>query len=140
MKSLGTHLLADLWNCAELDPENYERIIRNAVEQSGATLISFQQHEFQPQGYTGIALLAESHLSIHTWPEKQFVAIDYFTCGDREPCETALEILVDHLHPANVETVIVQRGKEPLDNHTQNSATRVEPTISSRPLNVAQMD
>ncbi len=111
MDSLGTHLLADLWDCVELDPENYERIIRHAIAESGATLISFQQHEFQPHGYTAVALLAESHLSIHTWPEKKFVAIDYFTCGDRAPCETALEIFVRQLRPENVQSVMVERGR-----------------------------
>ena len=111
MDSLGIHLLADLWDCQDLNSENYERIIRTAIIESGATLIGFQQHEFQPQGYTAVALLAESHLSVHTWPEKDFVAIDYFTCGDRAPCEKALAIFVEHLQPGKVHSTMIERGR-----------------------------
>lgn len=78
------HCVAELYN-ANAEKLNDEAFVRGAlieaVEQAKATLIDVRTHSFDPQGITGFALLAESHISIHTWPEFGFAAIDAFTCG-----------------------------------------------------------
>ena len=71
--------------------------IRDRAKGAGATLLNLITHQFQPQGVTGLALLAESHISIHTWPESGYAAIDVFTCGDHTMPEQACAILCSEL-------------------------------------------
>lgn len=80
----GRHLLLDLYGC-DADALNDEPLLRNSIvevaEIAGATVIETTSHAFIPQGVTALALLAESHISIHTWPEAGYAAVDIFTCG-----------------------------------------------------------
>jgi S-adenosylmethionine decarboxylase len=108
----GTHLLADLFGCAGLaDSACVERALRAAVDAAGATLLDIRLHGFGPgQGVTGVALLAESHISIHTWPEHGYAAIDIFLCGRRHKVEDALMVLASHLAAERIEQRRIARG------------------------------
>jgi S-adenosylmethionine decarboxylase len=90
----GIHLIIDLWHASHLDNiEVVEAALRDAVAASGATLLKLDLHCFSPSGgITGVAVLAESHISIHTWPERAYAAIDVFMCGDADP-HRAIEVL-----------------------------------------------
>ena len=83
----GTHLIIDLWGAAHLDDLNHVReTLIEAVRVAGATLLHIHLHHFTPNGgISGVAVLAESHISIHTWPERGYAALDVFMCGDAEP-------------------------------------------------------
>ena len=91
----GKHLVADLAARTGLDDPGFiEAILREAAELARVTLLDIRLHHFGPaSGVTGVALLAESHISIHTWPESGAIAVDIFTCGDTARPEAAL----DHL-------------------------------------------
>lgn len=87
VKFAGTHLLIDLWGATNLaDPEHVDRALRDMAEASGATILHGHFHHFSPNGgVSGVLVLAESHISIHTWPERNFAAIDVFMCGACNP-------------------------------------------------------
>ncbi len=86
-KFAGMHLLVDLWGAANLcDPDHIDRALRDAAEAAGATILHGHFHHFSPNGgVSGVLVLAESHISIHTWPERDFAAIDIFMCGACNP-------------------------------------------------------
>ena len=107
----GTHLLLDLWGSSRLDdPEHLERAMREAVDAGGATLLHIHLHRFgDGGGVTGVAVLAESHLSVHTWPERGFAAFDVFMCGECRP-ELAAETLRRALDPERAEISVKRRG------------------------------
>lgn len=90
----GSHVLVDFWGASNLsEPELIEKALRDAAEQCGATVLHAHVHEFSPNGgVSGVAVLAESHISIHTWPELGFAAFDIFMCGNCAP-ERALPVL-----------------------------------------------
>ncbi len=98
--AVGKHCILELYECdsAKLDDEAFLRdTITTAAKRAGATLLNLITHRFEPQGVTGLALLAESHISIHTWPESGYAAVDVFTCGDHTMPETACRILWEEL-------------------------------------------
>jgi len=89
---VGKHCILELYDCsaARLNDETFVRnTLTHAVSEAGATLLRLVSHRFKPQGVTGLALLAESHVSIHTWPESGYAAVDVFTCGDHTMPEQA---------------------------------------------------
>ena len=95
-ENIGSHCILELYQCdhAKLNDEAFVRTtITSSAKIAGATLINLVTHSFKPQGVTGLALLAESHISIHTWPEIGYAAIDVFTCGDHTMPEKACELL-----------------------------------------------
>jgi S-adenosylmethionine decarboxylase len=97
---VGKHCILELYDCdsARLDDEAFLRdAITSAAKRAGATLLNLITHRFEPQGVTGLALLAESHISIHTWPESGYAAVDVFTCGDHTMPELACQVLGDAL-------------------------------------------
>ena len=98
--TVGKHCILELYQCdaAKLDDEAFLRTaITAAAKRAGATLLNLITHRFEPQGVTGLALLAESHISIHTWPESGYAAVDVFTCGDHTMPEKACQVLADEL-------------------------------------------
>ena len=98
--AVGKHCILELYECdpSKLDDEAFLRdTITTAAKRAGATLLNLITHRFEPQGVTGLALLAESHISIHTWPESGYAAVDVFTCGDHTMPERACQVLVDEL-------------------------------------------
>lgn len=109
----GRHVIADLHDCAAPldDVATVEAAIRAAVAAVGATLLTLNLHHFGPgQGVTGVALLAESHLSIHSWPEHGYAAVDIFLCGARHDPALALAALTAHLRPEKVREQTIIRG------------------------------
>jgi S-adenosylmethionine decarboxylase len=109
----GLHLLADFHGVAPgflNDVDQLEKTIRAAAACSGATVLSCHFHRFgEGFGVTGVAVLAESHISIHTWPEFEFAALDIFMCGALDP-NLAAEYLVKRLKPREHEITRVLRG------------------------------
>ena len=98
--AIGKHCILELYDCdrSRLDDQVFLRdAITNAAERAGATLLQLITHHFEPQGVTGLALLAESHISIHTWPESGYAAVDVFTCGDHTMPERACQVLCEEL-------------------------------------------
>jgi S-adenosylmethionine decarboxylase len=107
----GLHLLVDFWECRGLrDAEGIERVLREAAAACGATVLSVMLHNFgESGGITGVALLAESHISIHTWPETGYAALDLFMCGRCDP-RGALPVLEAWFSPGSTRVTEHQRG------------------------------
>lgn len=99
----GTHLLIDFWGAHNLtDLDLMERKFRECVAKCGATLLHIHLHHFTPNGgISGVAVLAESHISVHTWPERGYAAFDIFMCGDAQP-EKAIPILKGAFKPERI--------------------------------------
>ncbi len=86
IRCAGTHLIIDLHGAKRLnDIDHIEATLRRCVAASSATLLHIPLHHFQPSGVSGVAVLAESHISIHTWPEAGYAALDVFMCGSANP-------------------------------------------------------
>lgn len=107
----GTHLIVDFWGAERLDDlDRMERALREAVDAGGATLLHIHLHHFTVNGgISGVAVLAESHISVHTWPERGFAAFDVFMCGDSQPARS-VAVLERIFSPARVETQTCLRG------------------------------
>ncbi len=107
----GTHVILDFFDASGLDDlDLMERALRRAVDEAGATLLHIHLHHFTPNGgISGVAVLAESHISVHTWPECEYAAFDIFMCGDARP-ELAIGVLRELFRPARSEIVEHRRG------------------------------
>ena len=108
----GTHLIIDIFNGSNLDKKAMiENALKECVEECGATLLHIHLHIFtEGGGVSGVAVLAESHISIHTWPERQYAALDVFMCGDANP-RKAVPILKRAFETANVRVSEHLRGE-----------------------------
>jgi spermidine synthase len=107
-------MICEFWGATSLSDSAYtERALLRAVEAGKATLIKTVVHQFTPQGVSGVAVLAESHLSVHTWPELGYAAIDYFTCGQHVDMEAILASLREAYQPTRVDTRLLSRGVAP---------------------------
>ncbi|MBZ6075618.1 adenosylmethionine decarboxylase [Microvirga puerhi] len=107
----GTHLIVDLWHATNLDDlPVVEQALKDAAVRAGATLLNIDLHHFTPNGgISGVAVLAESHISIHTWPEISYAAVDVFMCGNAQP-HKAVEILKGVFLPGIVTLAEHKRG------------------------------
>lgn len=106
----GTHLLIDLWGATNLNsPEDIEQTLRQCAIESGATILHSHMHHFEPQGVSGVVVLAESHISIHTWPERGYAALDVFMCGTCDPYKS-IEILKSYFKPSSIQVSESKRG------------------------------
>ena len=107
----GSHVLSDLWGASNLDdPDLIEKALREAVDTCGATLLHIHLHRFTDGGgISGVAVLAESHISVHTWPERGFAAFDIFMCGQCDP-QNAIPVLNRYFEPAEIKTDLHRRG------------------------------
>lgn len=113
MDALGRHLLLELRECnvAVLDDLEYlENALVSAAKDAGATVIDKSFHQFAPQGVSGVVLIAESHLSLHTWPEHAYAAVDIFTCGTTVKIEVAADALIRQLGSRDPSILEVKRG------------------------------
>lgn len=111
----GTHLLASYIGCDEKalsDSSILMEVFVEAVETSGATLLSKQSREFNGGGFTMIILLSESHASIHTYPEHNSCFVDLFTCGTNCSYESFDYILSEYLQPEKIEKKVISRGQK----------------------------
>lgn len=112
MEGLGTHLIAELFNCNEFhinDIDKVEEVMMAAAELSKATVIKPFFHQFSPYGISGVIVIAESHFTIHTWPEHGYAAVDIFTCGDID-YQSALNHIKSELGAERCSTFQFQRG------------------------------
>jgi S-adenosylmethionine decarboxylase len=110
--SLGTHIIAEFYGAANLsNTKDIRREMIAAAEDAGAIVLDACFHGFgEGHGVTGVVVLAESHISIHTWPENDYAAIDVFMCGKAEP-ERAITYLRRYFSPTDVETKSFRRGE-----------------------------
>lgn len=108
----GTHLLLTLKDCAvDLNDEALLRdVVDKAAKATGATVLQLTSHRFHPQGITVLAVLAESHASLHTYPESSTVFWDCFTCGETCVPEKSIEVLAEGLKPADINKQVVARS------------------------------
>jgi S-adenosylmethionine decarboxylase len=130
LKPFGRHLLAEYRGCDSTllnDIDLISKALRQAAVEAGSTIVASVFHPFTPQGVTGVVVLEESHLSIHTWPEHGYVAVDFYTCGDCKP-DLAHEFLSKELGATYAEVMFVDRGMEgagnsmSVRNHTRSHA------------------
>ncbi len=109
----GRHLLIDLWGARGLSDERHiETALAAAVEACGATMLHVHVHRFGNGGVSGVAVLAESHISIHTWPERAYAAIDIFMCGGCNPHD-AVPVLKSSFAPDSIQLAEQKRGIVP---------------------------
>jgi len=107
----GTHLIIEVVGGHGLDDEaRIGQAFRDCVETCGATLLHIHTHKFSPQGVSGVAVLAESHISVHTWPEIGYGAFDVFMCGDARPW-LAVDVLKAAFGTADVRVRELRRGE-----------------------------
>ena len=113
MYALGRHLLLELKDCNKevLDDLDFLRnSLRQAATECGATVVGESFYHFSPQGVSGVVNIAESHISIHTWPEYGYAAADIFTCGSEVEPEKAVAVITQKLESDNYSVIELRRG------------------------------
>ena len=113
MNALGKHLLLELKDCNREvlnDLGFLKDVLQTAASEANATVLGESFHHFNPHGVSGVVIIAESHLVIHTWPEYGYAAVDIFTCGNSVRPEKASEILIGKLGTKNHSILEIQRG------------------------------
>ena len=113
MNALGKHLLLELNDCDRVilnDIPALRDILLAAAIDCGATVLSDSFHQFNPCGVSGVVIIAESHITIHTWPEHGYAAADIFTCGNTVVPEKAADVIIERLHAKTHAVVQVLRG------------------------------
>lgn len=115
--AFGRHFIVELCACsadAIADAEVVERALVLAAERAGATILDRHFHRFEPHGVSGLVIIAESHLSIHTWPEHRYAAVDIFTCGEHMAPERGIELLIAQLGAGSCHVTELTRGAHAL--------------------------
>lgn len=108
---VGRHLIAEFFGVKNiLSKKEVKKVLVEAAKIMGAKVVKIFVHQFSPQGLTAIAIISESHLAIHDWPELNYVAVDIFTCGQANPY-LALEILKEKYLPKKAKIKEIKRGK-----------------------------
>ena len=111
---LGKHILAEFWDCDSetlKGVKEVENIMTEAAKCAKATIVETCFHQFSPYGVSGVVVIAESHLAIHTWPEHSYAAVDFFTCNCKCNTDKAIEYLKNKFNSQNVSVQLIQRGK-----------------------------
>lgn len=119
MNALGTHLLVELRDCDHeilRDLDKVRDALVDAANKAKATVVEVAFHEFNPFGISGMVIIAESHLSIHTWPEYGYAAVDIFTCGDLIKPEEAAAYLIERFNSKSPSMMEMKRGILNCDN------------------------
>ena len=112
VRCAGVHLIIDLHGAKGLnDIDLIERTLRRCVDAARATLLHIHLHHFQPNGVSGVAVLAESHISIHTWPDAGYAALDVFMCGKADP-DACVPVLREAFQAERVEVNEILRGRD----------------------------
>ena len=115
MHGVGQQMICEFWGASNLDSvETTERALRDAVRAGGATLVEIFVHRFSPHGISGIAVIAESHLAVHTWPELGYCAADFFTCGDSVDMNAIVRTLRDAYNAERADVRTLARGVPPV--------------------------
>lgn len=113
MHQLGTHILIELYDCNSKtlnDPQIVEDIMKDAAVKSGATIVSSHSNMFNPHGVSGVVIIAESHITIHTWPEHGYAAVDVFTCGDKVNPWIVKDVMEESLGAKRCSAMEMRRG------------------------------
>jgi S-adenosylmethionine decarboxylase proenzyme len=113
MEIKSEHLLVELFGCDREVLQSkvaVETLLVEAAVAANVTIVQSVFHRYSPQGVTGVVIIEESHLSIHTWPEYGYASVDFYTCGDGMP-EKALEVIKAGLHASRTESIFVDRGQ-----------------------------
>ena len=122
MQSLGQQLIVELYGCNRTlldDPSRLERILAEAISRSGGTIIKPFFHQFSPHGVTGVVVIAESHVAIHTWPEFGYCALDVFTCGNQVRTDVIFEHVRSEFEAQEASIMEVKRGTLVLPGNEQ---------------------
>lgn len=117
MDALGHHLLIELYGCdAEIlnDCEKIKEVMTTAALLANAHIVGSTFHRFNPHGISGVVIIAESHFSIHTWPEYKYAAIDIFTCGEDMRTDLAYTYMIEHFKAKSSTMLEMKRGMIPL--------------------------
>ncbi len=110
---VGKHIIAELYGVdKELisKEEVVRRIVEEVVDEAGLTKVGSVYKQFNPHGVTGIVLISESHVSVHTWPEYELVNLDIFTCGDTSKTEKAFKLFLEKFKPKSYRHYVLDRG------------------------------
>lgn len=113
MKTLGRHLVVEMYGVTAsllLDLSLARKVLRESVEACEATFMGEHYTTFEGGGVSGIVVIAESHISIHTWPEHGYAAVDIFTCGDKIDPWRAYEVFTKHYSPSKLSVMEIKRG------------------------------
>jgi len=134
MRSLGHQIIAEFYDCNR-ESLNDVDFIRSAMvtaaEKAGATIVTDTFHHFSPHGVSGAVIIAESHLSIHTWPEYGYAAVDLFTCGDTVSSKKAFDNLRESLESTQVSTMEMHRGQVDMMDPKDGPVTHKPMLVSS---------
>ena len=112
-QELGKHIIVDAKECGTRylnDARKIKKIIKECAKTYNLHIMGFKFHRFKPIGLSGFAILAESHIAIHTWPEYKFVSVDVFTCGNNMNTEESAKYIVSKLNGKIVQEVKLNRG------------------------------
>ncbi len=126
MKALGTHIVCELSGCnsrALTDVEGVRSMMVAAAKRANAEVMEVAFHRFHPQGVSGVVVIAESHLSIHTWPETGYAAMDFYTCGDHTNPWAACEYAAKMLGATSMLTTEMKRGIESSNGYFMHVVT-----------------
>ncbi|GGD16671.1 S-adenosylmethionine decarboxylase [Pontibacillus chungwhensis BH030062] len=118
MDTMGRHVIAELWDCNTEklnDMTMIEQIFVDAALKAGAEVREVAFHKFAPHGVSGVVIISESHLTIHSFPEHGYASIDVYTCGDRIDPNVAAQYIAQSLEAKTQETVEVPRGMGPVE-------------------------
>ncbi len=113
MKALGRHLIVEMWDCepeALNDAPLLEQALRETVEAVDGTLLDTRVIQFPVHGVTGVAIISESHVAVHTWPEHGYAAVDIFTCNLEADIQAGIEAMSKHFMPQRTQVMEVRRG------------------------------
>lgn len=136
MYALGTHLLVELRECNAKILSNLKEVqtaLINAAKIAEATIVETAFHEFNPFGISGMVIIAESHLSIHTWPEYKYAAVDIFTCGNTIKPEKAVSYLIEKFQSKNPSVVELKRGISPTNEKLPHKISMCQDSESPQP-------
>ncbi len=111
-EALGKHYIIEFHHCDVDQISNVpevEEVLLNAVDKAGATYVSHDTHQFDPVGVSAVVMIAESHFTIHTWPEKEYAAMDIFTCGVME-AQNAIDYIKEKFQADHCKVTLLERG------------------------------
>ena len=120
MKAIGRHVILEMWGCQNLESvDTAERALREMVVALDVNLLDLRVYPFSPVGVTGIAIVSESHLVIHTWPEYGYAAVDLFTCGAVRDPQDAVNVLRRLFKPDRIGVMEINRGQMDMGEHEE---------------------
>jgi S-adenosylmethionine decarboxylase len=134
MKAIGRHIILEMWGCQNLESvQTAELALREMVDALDVNLLDLHVYPFSPVGVTGMAIVSESHLVIHTWPEHGYAAVDLFTCGAPRDPQDAVDVLRRHYAPKHIGAMEINRGQLDLPRHDASTEHTQEHRPRPRP-------